>query len=294
MRIVKTSVALLVTGIVVFGVLLFTGVFWRSPAYYADPPSFVLEKPIMTMEEYGTIAETHPRPFIVHHEKRKSGVLIFGAEHTRDPHHPQFAKLRDEWKGFNPTVALVEGRLGFLFRWFMNPVEHLGEGGLVYDLAKSDGIEIFSWDPPLEKDVAWVLEEFPAPRVALFYVLRPYFGAYRQGKVSDPEDFVEEYRVKRTAIPGLENTIPSVAVIDSMWSTDFAEEKNWRETSDEYGWPGYLNDIAKRSNEFRDEHFARIVLDFVNKGHRVFAIAGSSHAVKLDSTLAVAITKANK
>ena len=292
MRILKYAVITLLLFLVLLVIVLASGcVIWRSPAYYTEYPAIPLKKSIMTPEEYGAVVEAHARPYIVRHEAGTSAVLLFGAEHTRDPKHPQLDQLRNEWKKFRPTVALVEGRLGFLFRWFMDPVVHLGEGGLVYDLAKSDGIDTYSWDPPLEKEVAWVQQEFPPYRVALFYVLRPYFGAFRQGPVDDPESFVEEYRVQRTAYAGLENTLPSIAAIDSIWRKEFAGLKDWRETTDEYGWPGYLNDIAKRSNSFRDEHFARVILDLVKKGHRVFAVAGSSHAVKLDSTLALSINE---
>jgi hypothetical protein len=81
-----------------------------------------------------------------------------------------------------------------------------------------------------------------------------------------------------------------VAAIDSIWRADFSGLSDWRELSDEYGWPGYLGDVAASSNAFRDEHFARVIIDLVNKGHRVFAVSGSSHAVKLHPALQAALT----
>jgi hypothetical protein len=35
----------------------------------------------------------------------------------------------------------------------------------------------------------------------------------------------------------------------------------------------------------RDEHFARVIIHFARSGERVSAVAGSSHAVKLDAAL---------
>jgi hypothetical protein len=134
-----------------------------------------------------------------------------------------------------------------------------------------------------------MLDSFPAERVALFYVLRPYFGELRFGRPADLEGYVEEYRRKRTRYPGLEGTLHSVAAIDSLWARDFAGLPTWRETSDEYGLPGYLQDLAARSNALRDEHLAAVLLDLVRGGHRVFAVAGSSHAVKLDRALRAAL-----
>lgn len=46
------------------------------------------------------------------------------------------------------------------------------------------------------------------------------------------------------------------------------------------------------ANIIRDRHFFAILLDLVKKGERVFAVAGSSHAVKLEPALNAALTPA--
>ncbi|MBF8295517.1 MAG: hypothetical protein HW389_2062 [Bacteroidetes bacterium] len=266
------------------------GPIWRSPSYYISYGTINLPSPILTMEEYNLVIETHPRPYLVRIKNDRGSVLLFGAEHTKKSDDPQVVQIRSEWSAFKPTVALVEGRLGFLFRWFSDPVEQYGESGGVLDLAKKDGIPVFSWEPPMEKEVEWMLQKYPARRVALLYVLRPYVSNLRHGKPENPDSYVEEYREKRTQYNGLEGTLPSMQAIDSIWRADFSAFKDWRETSDEYGWPGYLGDLASSSNAFRDEHFARVIIDLVNKGHSVFAVSGSSHAVKLDAALQAALS----
>ncbi len=258
---------------------------WRSPPYYTEAPVAELPVPILTMEEYDAVSQTHPRPYLVEIEGEGRAVLLFGAEHTKDPAHPELAELRRRWEAFRPTVCLVEGRLGFLLPGLMDPAAHYGEMGVAAALARRDGLPIYSWEPPREVEVARMLERFPAERVALFYVLRPYVSGLRHGKPDDPDAYVEAYRAKRTAWPGLERTIPSVAALDSLWQRDFAGFPDWRDTSDEYGWPGYLAALADRSNAIRDEHVAAVILDLVRRGERVFAVAGSSHAVKLDAAL---------
>lgn len=253
---------------------------WRSPPFY-DAPPVATPVPILTMEQYDSLSESHPRPYLVEAE----GVLLFGASHTRDPADPQLARLAAEWKAFRPTVALVEGRLGFLLPGLMDPVEHYGEMGAAAARARVEDVPIYSWEPRREVEIARMLDSFPAERVALFYVLRPYFGQLRFGRPADPEGFVEEYRRSRTRYPGLEGTLPDIGAIDSLWSRDFAGLPDWRETSDAYGLPGYLDALADRSNALRDEHFASVIVDLVRRGERVFAVAGSSHAVKLDGAL---------
>ena len=98
------------------GAMLLTGVLWlvawRSPPFYSAPPA-VLSQPILTMAQYDSLAEKHPRPYVVRAggASGPGALLLFGAEHTRDPADPELVRLRQEWKAFRPTVALVEGRL---------------------------------------------------------------------------------------------------------------------------------------------------------------------------------------
>jgi hypothetical protein len=261
---------------------------WRSPPFYDAPPP-ALPVPILTMAQYDSVSESHPRPYLVKLESTAGAALLFGASHTRDPSDPQLATLAREWEAFRPTVALVEGRLGFLLPGLTDPVEAFGEMGAAAALAKASDIRLYSWEPRREVEIARMLDSFPAERVALFYVLRPYFSQIRFGRPEDPEGFVEEYRRKRTGYPGLEGTLPSIRAIDSLWARDFVGLPDWRETSDEYGLPGYLAHLSSRSNTLRDEHLAGVIVDLVQRGERVFAVAGSSHAVKLDAALRAAL-----
>lgn len=261
---------------------------WRSPPFY-DVQPVALPVPILTMAQYDSVSQSHPRPYIVKVAAPQGAVLLFGAAHTRDPADPELGMLDREWKAFGPTVTLVEGRLGFLVPGLMDPVKFYGEMGAAAALARAGGIRIYSWEPRRETEVARMLDSFPPPRLALFYVLRPYFSQLRFGRPADPEGFVEEYRRIRTGYPGLEGTLPSIGAIDSLWARDFAGLPDWRDTSDEYGLPGYLGDIAARSNAIRDEHLAAVIVDLVRRGERVLAVAGSSHAVKLDRALRAAL-----
>ena len=91
--------------------------------------------------------------------------------------------------------------------------------------------------------------------------------------------------VKRTKMKGLEGTLPSVEAIDAIWQRDFSDFDDWRTLSDAYGYPGYLDELFAHSNLIRDEHLANIIVDLMSRGERVFAVAGSGHAIKLRKTL---------
>jgi Mg-chelatase subunit ChlI len=52
--------------------------------------------------------------------------------------------------------------------------------------------------------------------------------------------------------------------------------------------------MATRSNDARDDHFTRTLLDLVNKGERVLAIAGRSHTINLEPVLLESLQPATR
>jgi hypothetical protein len=255
----------------VLALLTFTYL-WRSPNYY-DAPAIAgeVEDRIVGQAEY---SEDHDSPFTF----RAGNVVVFGAEHMRDPNDPQIALIDKLWDQLDPTVALVEGRLGFLAPGFMDPVEKYGESGHVLGLAKKHDADAYTWEMPEEELVAALAERHPKERVALFMVLRPYFSNLRNGKPDDPEAFVEEF-LARAEYPSVAGPIADPADIDRIWDRDFPAGPDWRDVSDEHGLPGYLQDVSDSSNDLRNRHLVRVAVDLAARGERVFVVAGSSHAV---------------
>jgi len=276
--------------VAVLAVLVAAGWFlsWPSPPFYELPAPVGLPAPVLTNEQYRAVHEHFVRPYVVECSAEMGRVVLFGAAHTRDPRDRQLAEIERRFIELAPTVALVEGRPGAPFAALRDPVVQFGEMGAVLRLARKAGARIYSWEPSRAAEVAAQLERFPAERVALFYVLRPYVSERRFGRPDDSAARVEATRRERTRWKGLEGTLPSVAAVDELWRRDFAGLSDWRDTSDERGWPGYLQQIADASNEIRDEHFARVVIDLLARGERVFGVAGSSHAVKLEPALRAA------
>jgi hypothetical protein len=116
-------------------------------------------------------------------------------------------------------------------------------------------------------------------------VLRLYFGSVRHGKPPDPGVFVEGYRRKLTRRPGLEDTLSDIALINAMWRQDPAGQPDWRDTTDAYGLPGQLDQIATDVGDARDQHLGRCVVYLLGDGRRVFVTMGSAHAEKIESAL---------
>ena len=258
---------------------------WRSPPFY-ELAADSLPVPLLSDASLDSVYPTVPQPYILECAAGTGAVLLYGAKHTRDPNDPQIADLLRRAAAFNPTFLLVEGRPGAPLAALGDPVRKFGEAGVILRLAHRDDIPIWTWEPSREAEVRAQLARFPAERVALYYVLRPYVSSRRFGRPDNPDAVVEETRRERTRWPGLEGTVPSMPAVDSLWRRDFAGLPDWRDTSDEHGWPGYLGEIFAASNRIRDEHFGRILFERMGRGDRVLAVAGSSHAVRLEPALA--------
>lgn len=250
---------------------------WRSPKYYPLSEACISSKEILTMEEYGAYVDTHARPFIL----SSNNYLIYGSSHSNNPDDPQMSDIEEKWNMFKPTVALVEGRLGFLIPGLMDPIKNYLEMGKVKQLSKRHKIPIYNWDISREILLKEKLKKgFSPEQVALKAILGNYFSNLRFGKPDNPEKYVKRH-FNNANIPELEGVITSIEQIDSIWLRDFPNDKDWRETSDEWGLPGYLREMGDLSNLIRNEHLTCVINDLIAKGERPFVIAGSSHAVCL-------------
>ena len=247
-------------------------VVWKSPKYYEPAMKADLRDSITAFRDYSKFAN-HRRPFIIEGEN----FVIFGAPHTRDPKHPDLKSINSKWHSLKPTVALVEGRLGFLFPYFMDPVKNLGEGGRVKQLASRDGIPVYNWDFPKETLATALLDSFPAEQVALSQILQPYFSNLRFGRPASPENFVQTY-LGRAGYVGQKANFQNVSDVDKAWKKYFPQGPDWRDVSDEKELPGYLSGMMSVCNDLRNRRLVAVVRELTAKKERVFLICGSSHA----------------
>ena len=257
-----------VAGIIVVTLGIIFLMAWKSPQYYTLQQN---HQPY-AYTPFKNYNGEHPRPLIVEGNQ----VLVFGAEHTRNPKHQEIALIEEKWNAFKPTVALVEGRLGFLLPGVMDPVENLGEGGKVKELAHRDDVPLYNWDLSKEELARQMQAIFSREQIAIAQILNPYFGQLRHGKPSSPESFIQEY-LKRAAYVGLQDSIQTTQDVDRIWKKYFPA-KDWRDVSDEYPLPGYLGDMMTITNDLRNQQLVAAIRELTTKGERVFVICGSSHA----------------
>lgn len=286
MRIIKRSLIGGGSFILIVVILFSCNVFWKSPRFYKVQQETEIKEPIMDMKSYKRISQTHRRPYCYSVNSTSGGkVYIVGVEHITDENHPQFDTIRNLWNEASPSVALVEGRLGFLFTWLQDPIKQYGEGGLVSQLSKKNGVDLYTWEPTRDDEIEILMKSFSVERIAMFYTFRPYFSNMRHGKPDNPENKLQDYLESRTNYKHIKEIYKSWEELDSVWQKDFSEI-NWRDYSDEYGWPkGYLYDIWNASNLSRDFHLVQIIGELVERGETVFVTMGSSHAPRIEKAL---------
>lgn len=256
---------LLALAVVVCGTIFLVA--WKSPKYYTVK-DYHTAGPYIPFSRYDA---NHPRPYVV----EEDSVLIFGTEHTRDPHHPQIHSMEAAWHHFRPTVALVEGRLGFLLPRLMDPVKELGEGGKLKELANSDDVPLFNWDLSKEELARGLQKKFTAEQIALSQILNPYFSNLRFGRPANPANYLQ---LDRAYYVGLQDSIKTVEDVDRVWKKHFPTI-DWRDVSDEQPLPGFLADIMTATNDLRNQQLIAAVRELTAKGEKVFVVCGSSHAV---------------
>lgn len=267
--------------------LFYFKVIWVLAPFYEIEKPIELAVPIMDMESYKEIWDTHRRPYIysIHPPKLEGEVCVVGIDHTKDPTNPHLDSLTHYWNIFNPEVALVEGRVGNLITWFQDPVKELGEGGLVTKLANEKGINLYSWESRREKEIEFLLQQYTPEEIAMFYTFRPYFSNMRYEKYDDPESALQEYLESRTDYPHIRGVFKTWQELDKKWKDDFPNI-DWRAYGSGKGYPkGYLHEIWNYTNILRDEHMVNTIIDLVKRGERVFVTMGVSHAPRIEETL---------
>ena len=267
--------------------LIYFKVIWTLAPLYDLENRVPIEVPIMDMESYKKIWDSHRRPYIYSLKSLSFGgeVVIVGVDHTKDPNHPHLDSLHYYWNKFNPDIALVEGRVGNLITWLQDPVKELGEGGLVTKLANKKGIKLYSWESKREDEIESLLKKFSPEEIAMFYTFRPYFSNMRYGEYENPESALQDYLESRTDYPHIKGIFKTWQELDEKWKNDFPDIE-WRTYGSGKGYPeGYLHDIWNHTNLLRDEHMVRVITELVNKGNSVFVTMGVSHAPRIEKTL---------
>ncbi|WP_306251720.1 hypothetical protein [Parvularcula sp. IMCC14364] len=259
---------------------------WRSPETFSISADRDNSYALMSWQDYEVKAAEILPPYILQKEPFNEGAaFFFGAEHGRLPGDSQYRLIQKTWDEFGPTVALVEGRLGFLFPYFEDPTEKFGEPGFVAQLARRNDVPHYSWELSKSDEIALLREKYSKEQVALFIILRPYWGSVETIRLPGADDIVTGLIEDRGTRQGIEGAISSVADIDRIWERDFPDAADWRDQSFGLALPGYFSGLFVDANNIRDTHMLNTVMELTENGERVYVAAGWSHVVRIQPVL---------
>jgi hypothetical protein len=234
----------------------------------------------------------HAFPYVLRLETPPGELLMFGAQHTNDPSHPQLREIERLWREFRPQVAFSEGGIRPAARSFAEAVTRFGEPGLLRMLADRDHVALRNLEPPEDGEAAVLAPQFQPGQVKLFYILRNLSS----GSPADRRSFEERRRAalesarQRQRLTGLPNSLKE---LDAVAARFLPELIDWHSISRSWFDPTradtFLNEISRRSSDHRNCYMLPLVISAVREGKRVFVVVGGSHVVMQEEFLRSAL-----
>ncbi len=226
-------------------------------------------------------------PYVLEADPADAGALLYyGAYHGQHADDPQLDDIRERWDAYRPTVALCEGRQGRHWWGFLvTPFAGMPEPTFVHVLADRDDVRLVSLEPEYADEVRVLLERFAPDEVALYFFLRVY--TTEAGGRAD-EVLARDLLAKRTDVDGLRDALPDLAAADATWARLAPDAGDWR-TATREPRVGRLAELSDASRTARGVHMARVLLDLLAQGERVFAVVGSGHVIRQEWALRAAL-----
>lgn len=242
---------------------------------------------LMTYEEFQALDFVEPHIINLCAKSGPGAVVYFGSKHTNQPADSQIRMIEETIDRFRPDMVLTESVVPDMSGMEREQViRSYGEPNFAAWLAKTKGIHTESVDPPRNAEVEYLLNEagYNVAQLKLFYTLRQVAQSQGTPLPVSIEEAVTR-RLQNLATRGLPGKPETIAEFDAEVRRYLPHLADWRTITREYFYPGrqnphyFTNDIQTASNNFRDRFQARRIIELVNGGRRVFAVAGSSHAV---------------
>lgn len=218
------------------------------------------------------------------------GLTIIGAEHSRTPSHPQFARIAGAFAESKPSLAFYEGPDRGVGADEAATIAAMGESGLIRYLAGRNGAQARSLEPSPPDQVKALLATFPADQIMLFFILREtarmrdregLSGAALDASVST---MLQKVGPMASAM-GLSEPLTDLPALDAA-ARKYWPERDWRSLPGSWFSPGaddkatggiFLGAINRADSAFRDRHMFALISAAVTAGERVFVVVGRNH-----------------
>jgi hypothetical protein len=218
--------------------------------------------------------------------------------HLRSPAHQRSIPSRATgnralWREFRPQVAFSEGGIRPAARSRDDAVTRFGEPGLLRLLADRDHVELRSLEPAEDEEATALVPQFQPGQVKLFYVLRNLSS----DSPADGRSLKEKQRMALESVRNrqrLNGSPSSLKELSAIAARLLPELTDWRLISASWFDPTrtdtFLNEIARRSSDYRNCYMVPLLTRTVRDGKRVFVVVGGTHAVVQEGALRSALS----
>lgn len=225
-------------------------------------------------------------------------LVLIGAEHVRDPAHPQFGRIAAAFDRAKPNLVLFEGPDRGEKEDAEATIRAAGESGYVRFLGKQAGLRTLSLEPSPPAQVKALLSQFPADQVLLFFVLR------EAARLRDREGLSGAALDSAVArlLDKLKPMGPAIGI--SLPFSDVAElgvsaarywpGRDWRTIASDWFSPladdketggRFLAAINRADSNNRNRHMLALIAAASKAGEKPFVVVGRNHVPMLTPAL---------
>jgi hypothetical protein len=272
-----------------------------TPAFFADAQTPLTPTPCdKQLIGYGQKAKNNTWTY-TRAAANGGSVSYFGAEHSQNGSHEQFAQIKRAFEAAKPTVVFFEGPNRGIDSTEASTIAKFGESGYVRFLAKRHNVPVEPLDNPVA-EYQYLKSKIDLEQLKLFYLLREAQRLRtRNGASKEQIEKALEAMLAKAAqiLPGSDQVIRTVAEIETAYKKHWTDGSNWWEAPSDWFDPQksavntggkFTNEINRASSEFRDLYMYRTLAAKAQAGQRVFAVVGRDHvpaqAAALDCALA--------
>jgi len=239
-------------------------------------------------------------PYTYKLKNGNASLFYFGSAHIFDPDNSRqmIKALKAFWQRFqtetgSEKVVFIEGTSGNVvpdkqFTSVEEAVRERGESGLVYYLARKDGVAVEC--PEIEPDeyTEKLAQKFPKNQIIYYLIIRSL--AYNSKRTddgmfaNDMEALLARLLDRWEAVTGWEELDFTQDMIENTHEQNFngSFELKDRKFFDAIRRPGWqttaVNRISQETGRLRDERVVKEIANKIDQGVNVFVVFGSSHA----------------
>ncbi len=256
------------------------------------------------MPDYATWREAPNQQWDYHWAGERGAVTLFGAEHSRDPAHPQFARLEEAFRTAAPTLVFYEGPDRGEAANVEETIRSAGEPGWLRFAAKRAKVAIRTLEPNPQQQLGMLIREFPIDQVLLFFVLRDAaIRRERDGLTAAALDAATTALLHRARLMAGAGNIAlpftDIAGLETA-AARYWPGRDWRTLPRSWFTPG-SNDAAtggqfvgannRADSRNRDRNLVAHIVEAVQGGERVFVVIGRNHVPMLAPALDCALAR---